>query len=91
MVADNIRLSSRARGIEPSGIRRIFELMATMEDPINLSIGQAHYDPPEALIEAACRAMRDGHNRYTVTQGLPELNDLVLDDVEYDVWARLKR
>lgn len=87
MAAENIGLSSRVRGIEPSGIRRIFELMATMEDPINLSIGQAHYDPPEQLIEAACRAMRDGHNRYTVTQGLPQLNDLVLDDVA----ARLGR
>jgi aspartate/methionine/tyrosine aminotransferase len=87
LAAENIGLSSRVRGIEPSGIRRIFELMATMEDPINLSIGQAHYDPPEQLIEAACRAMRDGHNRYTVTQGLPQLNDLVLDDVA----ARLGR
>ena len=82
MAAEHIGLSSRVCGIEPSGIRRIFELMATMEDPINLSIGQAHYDPPEQLVEAACRAMRDGHNRYTVTQGLPELNELVLDDVE---------
>ena len=88
MAADKIRLSSRARGIEPSGIRRIFELMAKMDDPINLSIGQAHYDPPEALVEAACRAMRDGHNRYTVTQGLPELNDLVLDDVEQRLGRR---
>ena len=87
MAAENIGLSSRVRGIEPSGIRRIFELMATMEDPINLSIGQAHYDPPEQLLEAACRAMRDGHNRYTVTPGLPQLNDLVLDDVA----ARLGR
>ena len=53
-----------------------------MQDPINLSIGQAHYDPPAELVEAACRAMRDGHNRYTVTQGLPQLNEMVLDDVE---------
>jgi len=82
VTTDDIGLSRRVRGIEPSGIRRIFELMATMEDPINLSIGQAHYDPPERLVEAACQAMRDGHNRYTVTQGLPELNALVLDDVE---------
>ncbi|HEB52084.1 MAG TPA: pyridoxal phosphate-dependent aminotransferase [bacterium] len=82
MAAEDIGLSRRVRGIEPSGIRRIFELMATMEDPINLSIGQAHYDPPPELVEAACRAMRDGHNRYTVTQGLPRLNELVLDDVE---------
>lgn len=82
MASEDIGLSSRVRGIEPSGIRRIFELMATMKDPINLSIGQAHYDPPKELIDAACTAMRDGFNRYTVTQGLPELTDMVLDDVE---------
>jgi aspartate/methionine/tyrosine aminotransferase len=74
-------LSDRVRGIEPSGIRRMFELMASMQDPINLSIGQPHYDPPPELVEAACKAMRAGFNRYTVTQGLPELNRLVLDDV----------
>jgi NADH:ubiquinone oxidoreductase subunit 5 (subunit L)/multisubunit Na+/H+ antiporter MnhA subunit len=67
--------------IEPSGIRRIFELMSTMEDPINLSIGQAHYDAPPELVDAACRAMRAGFNRYTVTQGLPALNARILDDV----------
>jgi aspartate aminotransferase/aminotransferase len=75
------RLAERVRGIEPSGIRRIFELMSTMQDPINLSIGQPHYDPPPELVEAACRAIRDGKNRYTVTQGLPELNERVLDNV----------
>jgi aspartate/methionine/tyrosine aminotransferase len=75
-------LAARVRGIEPSGIRRIFELMATMEDPINLSIGQPHYDPPAALVEAACAAIRGGKNRYTVTQGLPELNAAVLAEAE---------
>ena len=75
-------LAARMSKIEPSGIRRVFELMATMDDPINFSIGQAHYDPPPALIEAACRAIRDGHNRYTVTQGLPELNARILAGVE---------
>jgi aspartate aminotransferase/aminotransferase len=75
------RLAGRVRGIEPSGIRRIFELMSTMKNPINLSIGQPHYDPPDELVEAACRAIREGKNRYTVTQGLPDLNRLVLDGV----------
>lgn len=75
-------LAERTRRIRPSGIRRIFELMATMEDPINFSIGQAHYDPPEELVEAACRAIRAGFNRYTVTQGLPELNERVLAALE---------
>ncbi len=75
-------LAERVRAIEPSGIRRIFELMATMQDPINLSIGQPHYEPPAQLVDAAHRAMLAGRNRYTVTQGLPELNALILADVE---------
>lgn len=71
-------LADRVSRIKPSGIRRIFDLMATMEDPINLSIGQAHYDAPEALKEAACEAIRSGLNKYTVTQGLPELNERII-------------
>lgn len=59
----------------------MFDLMSTMEDPINLSIGQAHFPTPPELVEAAYRAMRDGHNGYTVTQGLAELNERVLDMV----------
>ncbi|HEX6811831.1 MAG TPA: pyridoxal phosphate-dependent aminotransferase [Planctomycetota bacterium] len=82
MVPPDPGLTDRIRGIEPSGIRRIFELMATMQDPINLSIGQPHYEPPQALIDAASRAIAGGKNRYTVTQGLPELNAHVLADVE---------
>lgn len=74
-------LAERVGRIEPSGIRRMFDLMSTMEDPINLSIGQAHFPTPPELVEAACRAMRDGHNGYTVTQGLAELNQRVLDMV----------
>jgi len=75
-------LAERMSRLEPSGIRRIFELMATMQDPVNFSIGQAHFRPPEPLIEAACKAMRDGHNGYTMTQGLTELNTRILDGVQ---------
>lgn len=75
-------LSARMGRIQPSGIRRIFELMTTMEDPINLSIGQAHYEAPEAIVEAAVRALRAGKNRYTVTQGLPALNERLLARVQ---------
>ena len=74
-------LAHRMSKIESSGIRRIFELMTTMENPINFSIGQAHYDPPAELCEAACRAMLEGHNRYTMTGGLAALNERLLDRV----------
>lgn len=75
-------IASRVRHIESSGIRKMFELVQTMEDPINLSIGQAHYDPPAELREAAAKAIREGWNRYSVTQGLPELNERILEQYE---------
>jgi len=70
-------LSDRVQGLQASGIRKIFEMVASMEDPIDLSIGQADYDVPEEVKEAAIRAIREGFNRYTVTQGIPELNERI--------------
>lgn len=72
-------LADRMKEIEGSGVRKMFELIATMEDPINLSIGQAHYDAPDEMKEAAILAIRSGQNRYTVTDGLAEFNAKTLD------------
>ncbi len=81
-------IARRMEHIEASGIRKVFELVASMEDPINLSIGQADYDPPPELQEAAARAIREGWNRYSVTQGLPELNERILDQYEREQGRR---
>ncbi len=67
-------VSERVQRIDASGIRKVFDLAATMKDPINLSIGQPDFDVPEPIKEAAIAAIRAGHNRYTVTQGIPELH-----------------
>ncbi|MEQ8767729.1 MAG: aminotransferase class I/II-fold pyridoxal phosphate-dependent enzyme [Planctomycetota bacterium] len=72
------RITERANKVEASGIRRMFELVASMTDPINLSIGQADFDVPEPVKEAAIQAIRSGFNRYTVTQGIPELNERIV-------------
>jgi aspartate aminotransferase/aminotransferase len=60
--------------LDASGIRKVFDLAAKMQDPINLSIGQPDFDVPEPVKEAAIQAIRNGHNRYTVTQGIPQLH-----------------
>ncbi len=65
-------------GIEASGIRQMFELVSSRVDPINLSIGQPDFDAPPEVKEAAIRAIRDGRNKYTVTQGHPELHERIL-------------
>jgi aspartate/methionine/tyrosine aminotransferase len=76
-------IADRARGIEMSGVRKIFELGRSLKDPINLSIGQPHFPVPDPVRAAAHSAIEAGHNGYTVTQGIPELRAKIkawLDD-----------
>jgi len=68
-------VSDRCRRIDASGIRRIFDLAATLENPINLSIGQPDFDTPDPIKQAGIEAIRQGATRYTVTQGIPELHE----------------
>jgi len=63
--------------IDSSGIRKVFDLAARIKDPINLSIGQPHYDVPDAVKDACIDAIRTGKNRYTPTQGTQQLRDKV--------------
>jgi len=72
-------LADRVKGIEASGIRKIFDLAATIKDAINLSIGQPDFDVPDPIKDAAIDAIRAGFNRYPPSAGLPELRSLVLD------------
>jgi aspartate aminotransferase len=67
--------AARMAKLDASGIRKVFDLAAKMEDPINLSIGQPDFEVPDDIKEAAIQAIRDGHNRYTMTQGIPELHN----------------
>ena len=73
------QISKRAQGIKASGIRKFFELGLSMKDPIDLSIGQAHFDVDDEVKNAAIEAINAGRNRYTVTQGIPELRAALLD------------
>ncbi|MBX3473165.1 MAG: pyridoxal phosphate-dependent aminotransferase [Planctomycetes bacterium] len=75
MAQDPFRFSERLKGIRPSGIRKFFELGLSMKNPIDLSIGQAHFDAPDVVKQAAQKAIAEGRNRYTVTQGIPELRE----------------
>ncbi|MEY2716335.1 MAG: hypothetical protein RIT24_2678, partial [Planctomycetota bacterium] len=52
-------LSSRAKSIDASGIRKVFDLAAHLKDPINLSIGQPDFPVPDALKAAAIKAIEE--------------------------------
>ena len=66
-------IAERMHQIDASGIRRVFDLAATMTDPINLSIGQPHYDTPDEVRRALCEAVQAGKNAYSQTQGIAPL------------------
>jgi aspartate/methionine/tyrosine aminotransferase len=66
-------IADRANAIDVSGIRRVFELGAKLTDPIDLSIGQPDFPVPDPLKDAAIEAIRGDRNRYTLTQGAPDL------------------
>jgi aspartate aminotransferase/aminotransferase len=77
-------IADRMRLIEASGIRKVFELARSIPDPINLSIGQPDFDVPEPVKRAAHEAIDQGHNAYTLTQGIPELRQRLLAQVRRD-------
>ena len=68
-------IADRMSNIDSSGIRKAFELARTLEDPVNLSIGQPDFGPPEEMKRRAIEAIEAGAHRYTLTQGIPELRE----------------
>ncbi|NOT00332.1 MAG: aminotransferase class I/II-fold pyridoxal phosphate-dependent enzyme [Phycisphaerales bacterium] len=79
-------IAERIQSIGSSGIRKIFDLAATMADPIDLSLGQPDFAVPQAVKQAAIDAIRNDRNNYTVTHGLPALRDRILSGLvrEFD-------
>jgi aspartate aminotransferase/aminotransferase len=74
-------LADRTRAIELSGIRKMFDLARALKDPVNLSIGQPHFDVPGPIKSAAKAAIDAGENGYTPTQGVPALRDRLKRDI----------
>ena len=74
-------LADRASLIDASGIRKVFDLAATLKDPVNFSIGLPDFDVPEVIKDAAIDAIKTGKNRYSLTGGIPELREKICADV----------
>ena len=68
-------IADRMHKIDASGIRKVFDLAAKMTDPINLSIGQPHFDTPDEIKESLFEAVRDGKNAYSQSQGIAPLRE----------------
>ena len=68
-------IADRTKLFSSSGIRRMFDLAAKLEDPINLSIGQPDFDVPQSIKDEMIDAVQTGKNGYALTQGMPVLRE----------------
>ncbi|HEU0236933.1 MAG TPA: aminotransferase class I/II-fold pyridoxal phosphate-dependent enzyme [Candidatus Limnocylindrales bacterium] len=66
-------LAERVRAVPPSGIRRFFDILATMDDVISLGVGEPDFDTPPGIVEAGVRSLRAGRTHYTSNYGTIEL------------------
>ena len=78
-------IADRMHHIDASGIRKVFDLVAKMKDPINLSIGQPHFDTPDVIKDALFDAVRSGKNAYSQSQGIAPLRDRLQQQVQQEL------
>jgi aspartate aminotransferase/aminotransferase len=71
-------LSERVQSIRPSGVRKIFDLARTVNDPVDLSLGEPDFDIPDPIKEEGIAWIRKGFNKYTPSGGIPELRAKIL-------------
>lgn len=69
----NDRLSRSMMALEPSGIRKFFEMLIGHDDVISLSVGEPDFPTPWSIREEAFYHMERGHTSYTSNWGLEEL------------------
>jgi aminotransferase len=70
-------LARHVAGLKPSGIRKFFDIVATMQDVISLGIGEPDFVTPEPIVQAGIRSLLAGETHYTSNAGLLELRQAV--------------
>ena len=68
-------LSKKIVDIEPSGIRKFFDIVSEMPDAISLGVGEPDFDTPYRVREEGIYSLEKGRTFYTSNAGLKELRD----------------
>ncbi len=66
-------ISRRVNQLSPSGIRRFFDLLASIEGVISLGVGEPDFATPWHICETAISSLGKGYTMYTSNLGMPEL------------------
>lgn len=68
-------LSKKIVNIQPSGIRKFFDIVSEMKDAISLGVGEPDFDTPWHIREEGIYSLERGRTFYTSNAGLPELKE----------------
>ncbi|MDI6696983.1 MAG: aminotransferase class I/II-fold pyridoxal phosphate-dependent enzyme [Anaerolineales bacterium] len=66
-------LAHRVATLKPSGIRKFFDIVATMKDVISLGIGEPDFNTPDPILKAGIESLKRGETHYTSNAGILEL------------------
>ena len=75
-------LANHVAGLKPSGIRKFFDIVATMDDVISLGIGEPDFVTPKPILEAGIHALQGGETHYTSNSGIFELREALCAHLE---------
>lgn len=75
-------LSRRVAGLKPSGIRRFFDIAATMKDVISLGIGEPDFTTPAPILDAGIQSLQRGETHYTSNAGKLELRQAIAENLQ---------
>ncbi len=70
-------VSEQSRAMKPSGIRRFFDIAATMDDVVTLGIGEPGFATPAHITAAGVESLHAGHTGYTGNSGLLALRQAI--------------
>ncbi len=76
---DGRYLARRVNELRPSGIRKFFDIAATMKNVISLGVGEPDFTTPGPILEAGVRSLRAGETHYTSNSGKLELRQAIAD------------
>lgn len=75
-------LAQRVATLRPSGIRKFFDIVATMKDVISLGIGEPDFATPDPITQAGIASLQRGETHYTSNSGLLELRQSLAAHLE---------
>ena len=70
-------LNETAKSLQPSGIRKFFDIVAEDKSAISLGVGEPDFDTPWVGRNAAIKSIQKGYTQYTSNCGMPRLRELI--------------